>query len=195
MHFVSSERGIVYYTPVLFLALLGISAIRKQNKDILAILLGVVGANVLLYSMWGDPWGGWAFGSRYLIPVYAILSIFLALALSRHRKSILVIITFFLLLIYSISVNTLGALTTSRIPPKGEAKALEPISGRQEKFSFDRNIDFLIKEDKSKSFIYQTYVSRYIPAWKYYLLVFIPLISAAALLTILLRFKKGEENV
>ena len=153
------------------------------------------GVNVLLYSMWGDPWGGWAFGSRYLIPVYAILSIFLALALSKHRKNIFVIISFFLLLIYSLSVNTLGALTTSRIPPKGEAKSLEPISNKQEKYSFDRDIDFLIKENKSKSFIYQTYVSKYIPAWKYYLLVFIPLISVTTLLTILLRLKKGEESV
>ena len=42
LHFASSERGVVYYAPVLFLALLGIRVISKQNQDMLAILLGVV---------------------------------------------------------------------------------------------------------------------------------------------------------
>lgn len=194
LHFASSERGMVYYAPVLFIAFLGIRVISKRNQDMLAILLGVVGANVLLYSMWGDPWGGWAFGSRYLIPVYAILSIFLALALSRYRKNIFVIITFFLLLIFSLSVNTLGAITTNTIPPKVEAVALEQISGRQEKFSFDRNIDYL-NEMGSKSYLYNSYFSKHLDVWQYYFLILLPITGVCTAMLVYLRFlAKEKEN-
>lgn len=195
VHLVSPDRGTLIFTPVLLLSIIGAVSLYKKEPKITVLLAAIIATNIILYSMWSDPWGGWAFGSRYLIPGYALLSIFIAFTLTALRKKTLALVFFIVLLYYSIAVNTLGALTTSRIPPKGEAKSLEHITNKQEKYSYNRDIDFLIKENKSKSFIYQTYVYKYIPAWEYYMLVFIPLLSITTLLTILLRFKKGEENV
>src|SRR5258708_1635000 len=73
---VSDERGIFYYSPVLLLALWGMFiAFRRASMEI-SILVSLVAVNIFLYSSFGDPWGGWAFGPRYLIPSMATLSLF-----------------------------------------------------------------------------------------------------------------------
>ncbi len=194
IHLTSPDRGIVVFTPVMLLSIIGAISLYKKEQKLTVLLAAIIAANIVLYSMWSDPWGGWAFGSRYLIPSYALLSIFIAFTLTSLKKKTIGLIIFTIFLCYSLAVNALGALTSSRIPPKGEAKSLEPISNRQEKYSYDRDIDFLIRENRSKSFVYQTYLSKYLPAWKYYLLVIIPLISISTILVILLRLAKGSEN-
>lgn len=168
IHLIGNERGMLVFTPVFFLSIIGIFYLYKKNGKVTAPLVSIVGANILLYSMWGDPWGGWAFGSRYLIPSYAVLAIFLGIALSELRTKIVFLLLFLLLSYYSISVNTLGALTTNKIPPKGEAKALEPISGKKEPYTFLRNWEYL-KNTGSKSFVYNTYAYKYVTPTQYYL--------------------------
>ena len=64
-------------------------------------------------------------------------------------------------------MNTLGAITTNRIPPQGEAAALAKLSGRVEKYSYDRNIEYLLS-NRSKSFVWQTYAQKYVSALNYY---------------------------
>lgn len=168
IHFLSVDRGVIYYTPVVLLGILGIFVVYKKNRVITALLLSVIGVNILLYSMWGDPWGGWAFGSRYLIPSYALLSILAVISLENYRRKTLFTLIFLTLSIYSIFVNTLGAITTNKLPPEGEAKSLEQISGRQEKYSFARNIDILANNE-SKSYFYNYYGQNYLSATEYYL--------------------------
>src|SRR3989344_8895296 len=70
-HFVSPDRGIIWFAPVVLMGSYGAFLLYKRNPSLCSLLLAVSGVNILLYSMWGDPWGGWAFGSRYLIPSYA----------------------------------------------------------------------------------------------------------------------------
>ena len=170
IHFVSPDRGVIVYTPIVLFGILGIFILYKQRRTILTVLIAIIGTNILLYSMWGDPWGGWAFGSRYLIPTYAILAILLSLALSHWKRNIVFVSLFLLVLIYSVSVNTLGAITSSRIPPQVEAVALEKLSAVHEKFSYDRDLDYL-KNNRSKSFIFQTLAYKYVDAWHYYLML------------------------
>ena len=150
-------------------------------------------ANVLLYSMWGDPWGGWAFGSRYLIPSYALMSALLALALNKYARNWLFMSTFILMLVYSLSVNSLGAITTSAVPHKGEAQALEKISHRQEKYSYDRNYEYLTGGG-SKSFVFQTYAKNYIEAKEYYYIFNGVLIANSLLLCAILVKKHDQIN-
>jgi hypothetical protein len=141
-----------------------------------------------LYSLWGDPWGGWAFGSRYLIPSYAILAIFSGFYLDKVFKNaqnyphrvwglpshpvcvqFLKFITI-TIIIYSVSVNTLGALTSIANPPKIQVLELEKLSGKVEKYTYQRNIDLLFA-GKSTSYVYKTLAKDLVSAWGYYFLI------------------------
>ena len=126
--------------------------------------------NLVLYSLWGDPWGGWAFGSRYLIPAYALGGIGLGFLVDRFRRSLVFLFIFSALLAYSLLVNTLGAITLIGVPPKVEVSALESLSGRLERYSFDRNFEHLLTNN-SKSFVFQAWAKFYLSALDYYLLV------------------------
>lgn len=176
----SPDRGVLYYTPVLLLALIGFLEFGEKRKKIKVLLGSIILFNLLLYSMWGDPWGGWAFGSRYLVPSYAICSIFISLALTRLRKDTIFMLIILLSTSFSVLVNTLGALTTSANPPRVEASSLYLLSGVNEKYTFERNLDFLL-DHGSKSFVYGKYFKNLIPPWQYYLVVTLSIISFVAL--------------
>lgn len=170
LYLVSDERGILVFTPVLLVSIFGIYFSYEKKPKATALLLALIGVNLAVYSMWDDPWGGWAFGSRYLIPSYALLAIFLAFALTRFRKNSIVLLLFLFLAVYSVSVNTLGALTTNKVPPKGEAIALEAISNVKEEHTYKRNWNFLTS-NRSKSFVYQFFAKDYISATEYFYIV------------------------
>ncbi len=168
IHFFSPDRGILRYTPVMFFGFVG-GAIFIVKKRRFAILFAyIVSLNILIYSMWGDPWGGWAFGSRYLIPSYAILSIFIAYLISILSKKNLFLVVFFAVVSYSVAINTLGALTSSLNPPKIEADVLSREAGYEFKYTYGRNIDFLNNQG-SKSYIYNTYMGDFVSPWNYYI--------------------------
>lgn len=186
IHSISPDRGVLYYTPVILLGILGFASLYKRQSGYFQVLLGIIGFNILLYSMWGDPWGGWAFASRYLIPTYAILAIFLSIILTQWQKKNVFLIIFFLLFIYSAGVNTLGAITSNRNPPKVEVLALEAVTGRQEKYTFTRNWD-LLNANRSKSYVYQTFFADKYEAVSYYAWLLMTIITAVYLMLILFR--------
>jgi hypothetical protein len=126
--------------------------------------------------MWGDPWGGWAFGSRYLIPTYALLAIGVAHALSRWRHSLMALLVFVPLFIFSLWVNTLGAVTSLANPPEVQVLSLEKQSGHEQKYTFMRNWEFLNGKYEpvigSKAFIYQVWGKKVMTARAYHGAVF-----------------------
>lgn len=163
-HFISKDRGIITYTPIVLIGFIGLFLLFKTNSEIAQVVGGVIGANVLLYSMWSDPYGGWAFGSRYLIPTYILLCICIGFLLEKWRKNIVILLVILLLGSYSIVVNTIGATTSNRIPPQIEVLSIEALSGKQERYSFDRGYyDFLL-QNKSKSFSFEVFLHTYITA-------------------------------
>lgn len=167
LHFISPDRGMLFFTPIMLFALVGAFVLWKKDQKALALIAGVVGTNIVLYSMWGDPWGGWAFGSRYLIPSYALFAILISIALSRFARSSLFLLFFISIALYSIAVNTLGAITTSTNPPKVEVLALEKLSKVQEKYTFERNWDYLSTVG-TKSYAYNTYFNKYLSPTQFY---------------------------
>src|SRR3989338_4543332 len=185
----SDERGLFFFYPIFALSLFGIWAYSKKSREggvsaeyILAVAL--ILTNLTLYSSWGDPWGGWAYGPRYLIPSMAFLSIFVGVFISSGAYTGLKKFLAFLLFLYSSEVALLGALNTNAVPTRGEAMPL-PIK----KYNFLKNIDF-IYSDQSGSFIYKTYLSGKLSLVAYYLIIYIAIALVVALVLIASRDKK-----
>jgi hypothetical protein len=167
IHTISPDRGVLFYTPVILLGLFGIPILYRKKEPLLALLVSVLAMNFVIYSMWGDPWGGWAFGSRYLIPGYAILAIFLSAALTHYKKNIFFGVIYVGLLAFSIKTNVLGAITTNSMPPKIQVLDLESKSGLIEHYTPKRGYDYLNRND-TRSYIYNEYLSKQMTAWDYY---------------------------
>jgi len=185
-HFISLDRGVLYFTPVVLFGILGLCIFYRRSLLGASLFIAIIGSNILLYSMWGDPWGGWAFGSRYLIPSYAILCIGIGFVLSEYSKKLIIPTLFFLIFSYSVTINTVGALATSLIPPKTEVLALEKMTGNVEKYTYERSFDYL-KINGSKSYVFQTYLKNLFTAEQYYyvivvMIIFIVLISLIVLM-------------
>jgi hypothetical protein len=161
---ISDERGILYYYPVLLFAILGFAAALRNEKvkDEAILGIAVIGTLVLTYGMFGDPWGGWSFGARYMIPANAILAIFTGYAVFRYGKSPFFVIIFIILASYSLYVNALGAFTTASVPPKGEAiRLLNPVP-----YTYEYNKD-LIDKDKSSSLVFNSLFQNKISLWNF----------------------------
>jgi len=182
--FVSPDRSMLYFTPVMFFGFIGLWLAVRKKMPYAWLLFAIIGFDILLYSMWDDPYGGWAFGARYLIPVYAVLALFIAYLLSRIVRYNLLLLLFFTVLTYSVGVNTLGALTSNRNPPKVEAVALAKTTNTPQPYTFVRNINVL-NADISKSFVFETEAKYYMTAWNYYTYVasFIVIVCAFLLIT------------
>lgn len=153
---VKLDKGIFIFSPIFILAIVFLfqTQLYHKHKSEVYLLLAICLANVFLYASFGDPWGGWAFGPRYLIPSTAILSLFLGLWLEGNRGFLYKIITL-LLFIPSTMIALIGALTTNAVPPQIEADYLKM------KYGFFYTYDFL-KACKSGSYIFNTYLNQYI---------------------------------
>jgi hypothetical protein len=162
--FIAPDRGLFRYVPLFILAFPGLYLLWKKYTLETKILLGIVGVTVLLYSMWGDPWGGWAYGPRYMIPVMAILAIAVSYWVSSVGHSFYKRITAFILLFPSVALAVLGAITTNAIPPEVEGHQLHL------KYDFLRNIDFLT-HDRGGSLVYNWLFS-HTTLMSYFLLLF-----------------------
>ncbi|RLC35970.1 hypothetical protein DRH27_05985, partial [Candidatus Falkowbacteria bacterium] len=187
IYIISPDRGILWFTPIVLFGIWGLIITCRRHQKYVNLITAIIGINILVYSMWGDPYGGWAFGSRYLIPSYALLCIGLALFLTKFKKRGLVLAIFFIIFAYSSWVNTLGALTSSANPPQIEVLALEEKSGREEKYTYMRNWEYL-NNAGSKSYIYRAYAGKYMTAYEYFALLAVLLWLSAGYLLTRLRF-------
>ena len=185
VHFLSPDRGILSFAPVVLLGMVGLGLLYRRRTSMATLMIGVIGMNVLTYSMWGDPQGGWAFGSRYLIPSYALLSLGIAFPFSEWKWKKFFLVLFIPLFIYSAWVNSLGAVTSSANPPKVEVLSLEKQTGHEQKYTFLRNWEFLHQKYEkvgSKSFLYQAGLKHHLSALEYQSLVFGLVLFTATLL-------------
>ncbi len=190
---VSDERGLLYFSPIFLLSLFGIVYIWVQNKKdigIYAVPLGLIAFNLFLYSSWGDPWGGWAFGPRYLIPSMPWLALFAALFVASFktlRSAIIFRVVAFLLFAYSCAVSLLGALTTNAVPPKSEGLLLPAKA-----YNYYFNIPFL-KDGKSSSFVYTTYLAAHISLVSLYILLLSSILLTSIILLAISSIHATEE--
>jgi len=96
-------RGLLFYSPVLFLSLVGIIFMfKKYRVETTFIILALI-LFLCVISMRRTWWGGYDFGNRYLLPIVPFLMLPLAFVFDKINKKIII----FLLLI-SIFFNFLG---------------------------------------------------------------------------------------
>ncbi|CAN5308470.1 hypothetical protein BH10PAT2_BH10PAT2_2250 [soil metagenome] len=159
--FLSQQRAWWYYSPIILMGVFGLLLVclEKSHRTFGLLAASVSFVNVIIYTMFGDPWGGWAFGPRYLLPSAAILAIFIAPLLMKYGKNLLFALAFTALTFYSICISTFGALTTAAIPPYGEAEH----QGFRISYTWKYNINLLTKQNNSSSLIYNLYFKQ-IPA-------------------------------
>jgi hypothetical protein len=181
-----NERGLFFFSPLFLFSILGIVyALRKKEaRDARYIVpIALIAVNIFLYASWGDPWGGWAYGPRYLIASMPWLALFVGVALSRGRFIVLKKILAFILFLFSSAVALLGALTSNAIPPKSEALLL-PL----QTYNFLHSIPFL-QDNKSGSFMYTTYFSHDLTLVGYFILLY-GFVALVALITLCMTNKK-----
>lgn len=181
---ISTDRGLLFYTPIAFLAILGIGAFSKKNKDSEVLILAVPLTCLILYTMFGDPYGGWAFGSRYVLAVMPELMILAAVGLQRYAKNIWIKILFSLVFVYSSAVSLLAPLTTNVIPPLVEARGL----GLQASYIININ---MLKNNELNSYFYNHVLHQSIPGLTYYAIIAV-IIAAIGVTLIWLPKKKTE---
>ncbi len=170
----NEDRGTIYYAPIILIGILGVCQLIKKKYNESVAVLGTILFIFVLYTMWGDPWGGWAFGPRYLIPLFAFAAVFIGQAVDIFREKILFKLAFILLFAWGVAINLLGALTTNQVPPKVEAVALGM------KWNYLLNWD-LYQKGLSSSFFYKTYLSSILTLEVFYISIFVSIIAAAGL--------------
>ncbi len=189
---ISSERSWIYYSPFLVVAILGLAiGSRKENtyKSLITLCLSAGIVNMIVYSLFGDPWGGWAFGPRYLIPGAAVLTPGLGIILDKYSKKIPIVMFLFTISLYSVAISLAGSLTTNLIPPKVEADHLTSGQG----YNYKYNFELLFQKNQTGSLIYNTWISSKLSASQYYLIyVFITITPLAFLFALLTISKKYD---
>ncbi|MCK5061415.1 hypothetical protein KAR28_02605 [Candidatus Parcubacteria bacterium] len=166
----SPDRGFLLYSPIVVFGFWGLFYVYRRNKAVGNYILSIVGVVFILYSMWGDPYGGWAFGPRYLIPAFALLSLASGFWIDKYGKKSIWVIFWLIIFLYSCSVNSLGALTSSMNPPRTEIIILTEATGKIEEFTYIRNYNWL-KEKGVKSFVYNKNLSERVSPFTYWILV------------------------
>lgn len=175
----SKDRGLFFYGPIFLLALLGMYLLAKKINLEIGVLFGLVGVNLFLYSSWADPWGGWSYGTRYLIPSMSVLALFAAYWISRPRFSLLRRFLAFVLFVYSSAVALIGVLTTNAIPPRVEADYLH--TG----YNYLLNWKFFV-DSNSGSFLYTTYFKQGITLQQYATVLFLVLLLVFVIVVFIL---------
>lgn len=185
---ISTDRGLLFYYPVFIFSFFGIyNLIKKGMTREVGTLLGIIAASVFLYSSWGDPWGGWAFGARYMILVSAVLSIFVGYWLQITRFKLVSRVFIFLTFGFSVAVALLGALTTNAVPPKIEGEYLKM------KYNFALNYDFLMS-GRSSSFVFNTYLQNRIDLFDYYVVLYWIIMTAMLVILISSYYSNSKKN-
>ncbi|MFA6005283.1 MAG: hypothetical protein WC775_02240 [Patescibacteria group bacterium] len=162
---VSWDRGLFFFFPVFTVAILGIWQLLKKPFLEGYIVLLIAGINVFVYASFWDPWGGWAYGPRYLIPAMAVLALFVGVAF-QNCKWRLCKLSLLPLFLYSSFISLIGTLTTEAVPPKVEADFLKM------SYNFFHNLQFLAS-NTSGVYVFNEFIKPHLTLHAYFIVLWI----------------------
>jgi hypothetical protein len=154
----SHDRGLFFYFPIFLLSLGGVVILWRKNTKLAIVMLSVILVNLFFYGSYDDPWGGWSFGPRYLIASLPLLSIFGSVGYDflNNKYGVKMRYIVIALLLFSVGIALLGALTTNAVPPSIESEA----AGLPDNFVY--NWQYLHNNGTS-SFVHNTFLSQVQP--------------------------------
>jgi hypothetical protein len=111
---ISPSRGLLIYSPVLLAGFIGLYLVCRRGTALRSpvyLVAAVFLATQLVFFGWWDAWwGGWSYGPRLLTEAAAVLVVLSAPAVERLQLSRMARSAFVILLLYSASVQAIGAL-------------------------------------------------------------------------------------
>ncbi len=170
---VSEDRGLIMFAPVFLLSLLGIVISYRRFKWWSLVLIGSVAINVIVYGSYDDPWGGWAFGPRYLIVILPFLTVLVGLAndFLVQRFGVVARVASYILASIGGLISLLGALTTNAVPPSIEVAKTNIPSNYLYNWRYLNN-------DGVSSFIYKAFLETWLePTYYFFILSILLLIG------------------
>lgn len=85
-------RGLFIYSPILLLSIIGLILMFKSYRTEAILIILILISLTAFLSMRRTWWGGYSFGSRYLLPVIPFLSIPVVYSFKKINRYILIII-------------------------------------------------------------------------------------------------------
>lgn len=119
------NKSLLVHAPFFLFGILGLFMIRKRLNLEHFTIMGLILLNIIVYSSFFDPWGGWSFGPRYIVPSVPLFAIFFAYWISAGRLSLVRRIIGLLLFAYGVGVALVGAVGRSVIAPKEHVVGLD----------------------------------------------------------------------
>lgn len=116
----SSSRSVFLYCPILIFAIFGFFWLGKKAPRLTRVIAVTILLDLIVYASFYDPWGGWSYGPRYLIPIMPLLTLLVGQSYEAVKRKSWQLLTFFVLFIASFAIAMLGALTTNLLPPPVE---------------------------------------------------------------------------
>jgi len=107
----SPSRGLLVYSPVLAFGFIGAAMAWRDPRRYAALiaLQPIILADLVVAAKWFDWWGGWSYGPRPLIQTGVFLTLLMIPVIARVARTRWMGGAFAALLLYSVSVQALGA--------------------------------------------------------------------------------------
>ena len=72
---ISPARGLLWYSPPILLGIFGWPRLLRRERPLSWLILLVIIAQILLFGLWWEWWGGYSWGPRFLLPIIPYLMI------------------------------------------------------------------------------------------------------------------------
>lgn len=102
---ISPARGLLFYSPVLLLALFGYVKAFRKHKYEFSLITALVAIYLIFYSMWRAWHAGWSWGPRYLVPILPLMCIPMAATWEHVNRRQFILGRAMVLLLVTISVT------------------------------------------------------------------------------------------
>ena len=82
----SPSRGIFIYSPPIIITLFFIKRFYQRRSFLTILIIGVTIIKLYFFAKWWSWYGGWSWGSRFLLPIIPLYFLFLNEAFLRFKK-------------------------------------------------------------------------------------------------------------
>src|SRR6185369_14401225 len=123
-------RGRFIYSPLFFLAIIGLIIFYKRSKFWSLCSLFTIAALVIIYGFWPAWWGGGSYGQRFLIPLMPFGAIGIASLIAKIKNQKLKIKNLIIFIIVGAASWSLMLTIMYRFTPVAELRPRSDSVGR-----------------------------------------------------------------